>query len=490
MCRRVEKRETYHHLNRRKILAHLLKDIGRVDSVNMPRPNHRTSIVSSTAAVITVTELNRLARLALEKSLPSCWVAGEISNFTRASSGHWYFTLKDEQSSVRCAFFRNRTQFLDWTPSEGDQVEIRAQATLYETRGDYQLLVDAMRREGQGALYEEFIRLKCKLEVEGLFRAEQKLTPPRFPKRLGIMTSLQAAALQDVLKTLEIRWPSCPIVIYPTPVQGPDAAAMIIQSLRDAIRRQECDLLLLVRGGGSLEDLHPFNNEQLARTIYASPIPIITGIGHETDFSIADFVADVRAATPTAAAQMSTPDRQEMNMQVGSLLARINRSTIRIINEQMQQLDGLSRRVIHPGNAVSSYQKHLAQISKRVELSAANHLLLAKQTLENRKIALGSLVPKLSPLRHELNNKTVSLNSILTRAFANRKNKIDKNVYALQQLNPDKVLARGYCIAFNENGTVIKQARSLSIGSKVEIKLVNDAFRATVDQLTSTSDVN
>jgi exodeoxyribonuclease VII large subunit len=439
--------------------------------------------VSSTATVITVSKLNRLARLALEKSLPSCWVAGEISNFMRASSGHWYFTLKDEQSGVRCAFFRNRNQFLDWTPADGDKVEVRAQATLYEPRGDYQLLVDAMRRAGQGALYEEFLRLKSKLEAEGLFRTEQKLSLPRFPKRLGIITSLQAAALHDVLKTLEIRWPSCPLIIYPAPVQGPDAAAMIKQSLSTAINRNECDILLIVRGGGSLEDLHAFNNEQLARTIYASPIPIITGIGHETDFSIADFVADVRAATPTAAAQMSTPDRQEMNTHVDSLLARLNQSTIRKINEQMQRLDGLSRRVMHPGNAVSSYQKHVTQITKRVELGATNHLLLAKQTLENRKIALGSLVPKLSPLRLEINNKTALLNSILTRAFSNRKNDIEKNVYALQQLNPDKVLSRGYCIAFNENGTVIKQARSLSIGSKVTIKMASDAFKATVDQL-------
>jgi exodeoxyribonuclease VII large subunit len=412
-------------------------------------------------------------------------VAGEISNFMRASSGHWYFTLKDEQSSVRCAFFRNRNQFLDWTPADGDKVEVRAQATLYESRGDYQLLVDAMRRAGQGVLYEEFLRLKSKLDAEGLFRADQKLSLPRFPKQLGVITSLQAAALHDVLRTLEIRWPSCPLIIYPAPVQGPDAAAMIKQSLSTAINRNECDILLIVRGGGSLEDLHAFNDEQLARTIYASPIPLITGIGHETDFSIADFVADVRAATPTAAAQMSTPDRQEMNTKVGSLLARINRSTIRKINEQMQQLDGLSRRVIHPGNAVSSYQKHLAQITKRVEISTVNHLLLTKQTIENRKMVLRSLVPKLSPLRLEINNKNASLISILTRAFSNRRNEIEKNVYALQQLNPDKVLSRGYCIAFNEAGIVIKQARSLSIGDKVIIRMASDTFKATVDQVTS-----
>lgn len=437
----------------------------------------------SAAAVITVSELNRLARLAIEKSLPSCWVTGEISNFTRAGSGHWYFTLKDEQSGVRCAFFRNRTQFLDWAPSEGDKVEVRAQATLYEPRGDYQLLVEAMRRGGQGALYEEFLRLKSKLEAEGLFREEHKLSPPRFPKRLGIITSLQAAALQDVLKTLANRWPSGPIIIYPTSVQGPEAAEMIRKSVKAAISRQECDVLLIVRGGGSLEDLYPFNNEALARTIYSSPIPIITGIGHETDFSLADFVADIRAATPTAAAQISTPDRQDINMQVVGLLARINRSVTRKMNERMQHVDGLSRRVVHPGNAVSNSQKHVAQLRRRVELSGANYLIHLKQSLENKKLALRSHSPKLNAFRIAVENKTAALQSVLTQGLSRRQSQIEKCIYSMQQLNPDKILSRGYCIVFDNNGHVIKQALSLSIGSKVTIKMARDAFKATVDQV-------
>jgi len=438
--------------------------------------------MSATTAVITVSELNRLARLAIEKSLPSCWVTGEISNFTRASSGHWYFTLKDAQSGVRCAFFRNRTQFLDWTPSEGDKVEVRAQATLYEPRGEYQLLVDAMRRAGQGALYEEFLRLKSRLEAEGLFRAEQKLNPPRFPKRLGIVTSLQAAALQDVLKTLEIRWPSCPIVIYPTAVQGTDAAAMIRQSLNTAISRNECDVLLVVRGGGSLEDLRPYNDEQLARTIYASPIPIITGVGHETDFSIADFVADMRAATPTAAAQIAAPNRSDITLQLDNLRRRIHQSTNRKIVEQMQRLDGLSRRVVHPENAVANTQKQVAQIRRRLALSGANNLFLAMQALENRRIKLAANKPKLGAYLLEIEKNATAFRSALAQGLDQRRVRIEKCMASLQQLNPDQVLARGYCIAFTHTGEVIKDARSVSVGSKVTVKLAKDAFIATVDQ--------
>ncbi|MDP2833544.1 MAG: exodeoxyribonuclease VII large subunit [Pseudomonadota bacterium] len=441
--------------------------------------------MSSIADVITVSELNRLARLAIEKSLPSCWVSGEISNFTRASSGHWYFTLKDQHSGVRCAFFRNRSQFLDWIPSEGDKVEVRAQATLYEARGDYQLLVDAMRRDGQGALYEEFLRLKSKLEAEGLFRPEQKLRPPRFPKQLGVVTSLQAAALQDVLKTLELRWPNCPIVIYPASVQGSDAAGMIRQSLSAAISRNECDVILLIRGGGSLEDLLPFNDEQLARTIYSSPIPVITGIGHETDFSIADFVADVRAATPTAAAQLAVPDRQDINVQIRSLLARMNQAGTRLMYQRMQHLDGLSRRVLHPGSAVTNSQKHVAQIKRRLTLSGASHLSQGKQVLENRILSLMAHSPKLDAYRNEIENRAVSLKTALVQRLGNRKTRVDKCFNALQQLNPDNVLSRGYCIALNETGSVIRHAQALYVGDKVKIKLKLGGFDATVDQVTT-----
>jgi exodeoxyribonuclease VII large subunit len=322
-------------------------------------PNKAIEIVSS---VITVTELNRQARFAIEKALPSCWVAGEISNLTLASSGHWYFTLKDQQSSVKCAFFRNRNQFMDWKPTEGNKIEVRAQATLYEPRGDYQIIIDVMRHSGQGDVYAAFLRLKARLEAEGLFRQELKRSPPEYPKRIGIITSLQAAALQDALKTLQNRWPISPIVIYPTSVQGLEAADSIAQALTIAIQRKECEVLLLIRGGGSLEDLNAYNDENLARLIRSSSIPIITGIGHETDFSIADFSADIRAATPTAAAQHAVPDLAETRSRVENLTSRLNRSITRMMNQSMQYLDSVSRRLLHPGNRLTQNMNRVNQL--------------------------------------------------------------------------------------------------------------------------------
>lgn len=440
----------------------------------------------SESAVITVSELNRQARLAIEKTLPSCWVTGEISNFTQAVSGHWYFTLKDEQSGVRCAFFRNRNQFLDWTPSEGAKVEIRAQATLYEPRGDYQLLVDTMRRGGQGLLYEEFLRLKSKLEAEGLFQTEGKRRPPRFPKNIGIVTSLQAAALQDVLKTLELRWPSCPIIIYPTSVQGSDAAAMISQSLNTAFNRKECEILLIVRGGGSLEDLHPFNDEKLARTIHSSPIPIITGIGHETDFTIADFVADVRAATPTAAAQMAVPDILETGVKTLNLLSRMNQSMERQMHHRMQHLDGLSRRVIHPGNMLAITLKAVTQYRRRFTLSATNKLNQEKQTLINKLTTLYAQRPNLVIRTNDVQKNMGAFQTNLMKLVNNRQWRIEQSSKSLQQLDPNKVLSRGYCIAFDEIGRVIKYSHLLRVGSKVQIQLNHGKLKATVNEIIPT----
>ncbi|HAN54975.1 MAG TPA: exodeoxyribonuclease VII large subunit, partial [Betaproteobacteria bacterium] len=259
---------------------------------------------SQTTPILSVAALNRLVRQTLEQRLPLTWVAGEISNLTRASSGHWYFSLKDADAQVRCVMFRNRNQFIDWQPDNGMQVEVRATPTLYEPRGEFQLQVDTLRRAGLGALFEAFEALKLKLGSEGLFNADKKRGLPVFPRCVGIITSPQAAALHDVLTTLQRRMPSLPVVLYPTQVQGRDAAAQIVAALHAAYQRAECDVLIVCRGGGSIEDLWSFNDENVARAIAASPIPVVSAIGHETDFTIADFVADLRAPTPTAAAEL------------------------------------------------------------------------------------------------------------------------------------------------------------------------------------------
>ncbi len=264
---------------------------------------------SLSTPVIAVSALNRMAREALEAALPLLWVGGEISNLTRASSGHVYFTLKDASAQVRCAMWRNRAQLLAFRPENGMRVEARALVTLYEARGDYQLNVEALRPAGIGNLFEAFNRLKARLAAEGLFDPDQRRPLPRFPRAVGIVTSLQAAALRDVLVTLRRRAPHLPVVLYPAPVQGADAAARLVAAVRDAGRRAPqdgIDLLLLVRGGGSIEDLWSFNDEALARALRACPLPVVCGVGHETDFTIADFAADLRAPTPTGAAEIAS----------------------------------------------------------------------------------------------------------------------------------------------------------------------------------------
>ncbi|MGH8705487.1 MAG: exodeoxyribonuclease VII large subunit, partial [Burkholderiales bacterium] len=270
----------------------------------------------ASAPVVSVSQLVRSARDLLERRFPLQWVAGEISSLRPAASGHLYFVLKDEAAQVDCIMFRGRAALLDWEPMEGLRVEVRALVTLYEPRGRFQLNVEAMRRAGLGPLYERFLKLKEKLEREGLFDPAAKRAVPPHPKRIGVVTSLAAAALRDVLTTLARRNPSIPVIVYPAPVQGEGAAARIAGMIASANSRAECDVLLLVRGGGSIEDLWQFNEEALARAIRASRIPVVVGVGHETDFTIADFSADRRAPTPTAAAELVSPPRAELRARV------------------------------------------------------------------------------------------------------------------------------------------------------------------------------
>ena len=274
--------------------------------------NPPTDATAIAGGPLTVTQFNAIARQQIERNLPLLWIAGEISNFTRAPSGHCYFSLKDERAQVRCVMFRSRLQNLEFAPGNGMQVEVRAVPTLYEARGEFQLGVENMRKAGLGALFEKFARLKTKLEAEGIFASERKRPVPRFPRRIGVITSPAAAALRDVLTTLRRRMPSIPVIIYPTLVQGDSARTQIAAAIAIAGARAECDVLILCRGGGSIEDLWAFNEESVARAMVASPIPIVSGVGHETDFTIADFVADARAPTPTGAAELVSPNRVEL----------------------------------------------------------------------------------------------------------------------------------------------------------------------------------
>ncbi len=394
------------------------------------------------APVISVSELNRSVRDTLERRFPLGWVSGEISNFKRYDSGHCYFTLKDAGAQVRCVMFRGRAQTLDWQPKEGLQVEVRALVTLYEPRGDFQLNVETMRRAGLGPLYEKFLRLKEKLEKEGLFDAAAKRAIPAFPKTVGVITSLAAAALRDVLTTLKRRNPSIEVIVYPVPVQGEGAADRIAAMLATASRRNECDVLLLARGGGSIEDLWQFNEEAVARAIRASIIPVVSGIGHETDFTIADFAADLRAPTPTAAAESVSPDRDALFHRLAELVGRGSRAAMRGLDTEVQRVDSLARRLVHP----------------RARLAASGRLL-------------GQVVARLLAARPDIAGLDRERAELARRlAFAMRQNlgrsaqTLERLGASLASLDPTAVLGRGYSLTRNARGEVVRDASTLAEG--------------------------
>lgn len=435
------------------------------------------------APVISVSELNRLARRAIETQLVQTWIGGEISNFTRAPSGHWYFTLKDAQASVRCAMFRNRNQFLDWQPREGDQIEVRAQATLYEPRGEFQLAVEAMRRSGLGALFEAFNRLKQKLADEGLFDPARKRPLPELPRCIGIVTSARAAALRDVLTTLQRRWPLAQVVLYPSLVQGEGAASQIAAAIDEAGRRRECEVLLLVRGGGSLEDLWAFNEERVARAIAACPIPIISGVGHETDFSIADFVADLRAPTPTGAAQLATPDRQALLQRLHGLARGLGLAQGRRLDTLAQRLDGLARRVQHPAARLEVRQRQLQHLSHRLRQASNARLVLAGQRYRQLRLQLQAARPETRGQGLALSHLQQRLKRSVQTILQARQTRVATLAAHFGHLNPEAVLARGYSIVRDAQGRIVRDSTGLSLGAKLDITLARGGVRAGVEAI-------
>jgi exodeoxyribonuclease VII large subunit len=389
------------------------------------------------APVLSVSALLRSVRETLERRFPLAWIGGEISNFRPASSGHWYFTLKDEAAQVDCVMFRSRAAALDWEPAEGMRVEARATVTLYEPRGRFQLNVEHMRRAGLGPLYERFLKLKAKLENEGLFDPAAKRDIPAFPKTIGVVTSRQAAALRDVLTTLQRRNPAIPVIVYPVPVQGEGAAASIARMLGVANARAECDVLLLVRGGGSIEDLWQFNEEAVARAIRASSIPVVVGVGHETDVTIADFAADRRAPTPTAAAEMVSPSREELLARVAELAERATREALRRIEYAMQRVDALARRLVHPRERLRTSRRLLEQLAARLSSAAARRL-------DNFSAQLAALKA------------------------------------GLVSLNPGAVLERGYSLTRTAGGEVVVDAARVSEGDRLTTTLAKGWLESEV----------
>ncbi|HEX9671979.1 MAG TPA: exodeoxyribonuclease VII large subunit [Burkholderiales bacterium] len=432
--------------------------------------------------VISVSELNRIARETLERSLPLLWVGGEISNFKRYESGHCYFTLKDAQAQVDCVMFRHRAQLQGWSPRDGMQVEVRALATLYEARGKFQLNVEVMRRAGLGALYEAFERLKAKLEKEGLFDPARKRPLPRFPRAIGVVSSPQAAALRDVLTTLKRRLPRLPVVVYPTPVQGEGAAGRIAAAVAEAGERRDCDVLIVCRGGGSIEDLWAFNEEIVARAILACGIPVVSGIGHETDFTIADFVADVRAPTPTAAAELASPDRRELSKQLMHIAHRLSRNVRRGLEGRMQRLDYLSRRLVHPGERIRNQLGEVRHLASRLAGAWARVLEERGWRLREAGLRLAARAPAVAELRRSCSELARRLRDGARRRLETAVALLARLDAHLKHLNPQSVLERGYSITHDRQGRVVRDARQLAAGVGVRITLSRGWADASVER--------
>lgn len=421
--------------------------------------------------VISVAELNRLARTAIERGVPLVWVAGEISNFKRYDSGHCYFTLKDEAAQVDAVMFRHKAQHLDWAPENGMQVEVRATATVYEARGKFQLAVDAMRRAGLGVLYAAFEKLKAKLEKEGLFDPDIKRELPPFPRSVGVVTSPQAAALRDVITALRRRMPGINVIIYPTPVQGEGVGAKIAEAIALAGSRAECDVLIVCRGGGSIEDLWAFNEEVVARAIRACPLPVVSGVGHETDFTIADFAADMRAPTPTAAAELVSPDGAKLKRDVLLSGQQLTRVFARGIEDRMQRLDYLSRRLTHPGERIRNQAIHLQHLASRLRgewRRGADEQSWALRDAAQRLRAAAPDTELLVQQQQELARRLRGAVSVHMTAAAERVSGIHAH---LLHLNPQRVLERGYSITETADGAIIRDSAQLSEEQELKVTL-------------------
>ena len=436
--------------------------------------------------VLTVTALNQAVARLLERSFPLTWIAGEISNFTRASSGHWYFTLKDDAAQVRAVMFRGRAQFAGFTPREGDKVEVRALVTLYGARGDYQINVEAIRRAGVGALYEAFLRLKEKLDAQGLFDPQRKRAIPMFAKTIGIVTSPQAAALRDILTALQRRAPHVRVILYPTPVQGQQAPEKIAEAIRTASRRAECDVLLVCRGGGSIEDLWSFNEEGVAHAIAACAMPVICGVGHETDFTIADFAADLRAATPTAAAELAATPRADWMASLKADAADLRRAMRRGVGEAAQTLDNYSRRLLSPSAQIEQQRLKLLALATAMTHATRAPLNQSHFALDRLRARWAGYRPDVGALRTALLHAQRRAQVGMAHRLAQRRHALDGLAAQLELLNPQRTLERGYAILTDEKGQIVRAPSQLKARQNLGVRLAEGSAQIAVASVQAT----
>ncbi|EGR1697244.1 exodeoxyribonuclease VII large subunit [Vibrio parahaemolyticus] len=434
--------------------------------------------------IFTVSRLNAEVRLLLENEMGIVWLVGEISNFSAPVSGHWYLTLKDSRAQVKCAMFRGNNRRVTFKPANGNQVLVKARLSLYEPRGDYQLIIESMQPEGDGRLQQEFEELKMKLAAEGLFAQTNKLPLPEHPKRVGIITSKTGAALYDILDVLKRRDPSLPVVIYPTMVQGDDAAIQIAQAIGRANSRNECDVLIVGRGGGSLEDLWCFNNEILARTIAASQIPIISAVGHEVDITIADFIADVRAPTPSAAAELVSRDNSHKDQSLVAKQHKLASAMRYYLAQQKQQSAQLMHRLErqHPSYQLQRQSQQLDELDMRLRRAMQRFIDTRQQAVERKhhRLQLNSPVKHLAQQKSRLERVEHKLLDAMDRKLLTMRHQLAIAAEKLDTVSPLATLKRGYSITQTDQGKVVTSADDVKTGDLLVTRLANGEIHSTV----------
>ncbi|ASE83652.1 TPA: exodeoxyribonuclease VII large subunit [Citrobacter koseri] len=444
---------------------------------------------SQTSSIFTVSRLNQTVRLLLEQKMGQVWISGEISNFTQPASGHWYFTLKDDTAQVRCAMFRNSNRRVTFRPQHGQQVLVRANITLYEPRGDYQIIVESMQPAGEGLLQQKYELLKAKLQAEGLFDQQYKQPLPSPAHCVGVITSKTGAALHDILHVLKRRDPSLPVIIYPTAVQGDDAPGQIVRAIERANARNECDVLIVGRGGGSLEDLWSFNDERVARAIFASRIPVVSAVGHETDVTIADFVADLRAPTPSAAAEIVSRNQQELLRQIQSAQQRLGMAMDYYLANRNRRFTQLFHRLQqqHPQLRLARQQTMLERLRQRMNFALDNQLkraasrqqrVLQRLNQQNPQPRIYRAQTRIQQLEYRLAENVRARLSATRERFGNA-------VTHLEAVSPLSTLARGYSVTTATDGKVLKQTRQVKAGDVLTTRLSDGWVESEVKGVTT-----
>lgn len=437
--------------------------------------------------IYSVSRLNAEVRAVLESSFPLLWIEGEISNLATPSSGHIYFSLKDEHAQVRCAMFRMKRSRLRFLPGNGQQVLVRARVGLYEGRGEFQLVIEHMEPAGEGALRQAFDRLKQKLAAEGLFDTERKQALPAFPRQIGVVTSPTGAAIRDVLSVLQRRMPSLPVVVYPVAVQGEEAPRQIVRALKLAQARDECDLLLLVRGGGSLEDLMAFNDESVVRAVAVCTLPVICGVGHEVDFTIADFVADRRAATPSAAAELATPVRLELQQRIEGLERR-NRLSLQRRMEYLQnrlQMQAQRMQGLHPANRLLQRQQRVDELEMRLSRTMDYRLQQAAARLATLEVRVRGASPahRLERRRLQCSESRRRLLAAVREFLLRDRERLIRISRTLDAVSPLATLSRGYAIvSAHPQGPILTDSQQVKPGERIEARLARGSLVCRVEE--------